>query len=116
MRFLVMRTVLHMMRAQLLGDYLLTWIAGSSEIDYGVTKLYVITRKHGSTRYSLIMIIYHIGCGIDDAGSSGKILRGSTELSIFRYQTMSLPSYSLTRRELSYAKYPTCKTKEKKVQ
>jgi hypothetical protein len=74
-----------MTRVQLFGDYLLPWIAGSSEMmDYGVTKLYVITRKHGSTMYSLIVIIYHIGCGIDDAGSSGKILRGSTELSIFQ--------------------------------
>ncbi|KAF8502729.1 hypothetical protein F5888DRAFT_1800270 [Russula emetica] len=49
MRFSVTRTsAFQMTRAQVLGDYLLLWIAGASERRHSVAKLYVIAWKQGS--------------------------------------------------------------------
>jgi hypothetical protein len=77
-----------MTRAQVLGDHLLLWIPAASERlgllrRHSVVKLYVIAWKQGSITLvsSVFIITYHIDCDIDDAGSSGKVLRGSTETS-----------------------------------
>ena len=49
-------TVLHWTEAQVLGDYMLLWL-GPGQVDYSLTKLYLIAWKTGSI--TLVSFSYH---------------------------------------------------------
>ena len=67
-------------QAQVLGDYILLWIWPGEE-DYSLSKLYLISWKHGSITLVRIHLFHILVAMTDDDGSSGKILQGNTDLS-----------------------------------
>jgi hypothetical protein len=85
MRFSVTRaSAFYMTQAQVLGDYLLLCIGPASQGDHSLSALYLIAWKQGSITLVSIHYLSYIGGGNgdDDDDSSGKIQRGSVELSI----------------------------------
>jgi hypothetical protein len=70
-------SVFHWTQAQVLGDYLLLWI-GPGQVDYSLSKLYLVAWKTGSI--TLVSFLFHfiilsvIIMTIDN--SSGNFLRG----------------------------------------
>ena len=55
----------YMTQAQVLGDYLLLWI-GHGEVDYSLSKLYLVAWKQGSiTLVSIHYLIYWLAGGND---------------------------------------------------